>query len=55
MDSITQKTKNYLSVDVVPDISVHNDEILVKRLTDDIQPLVPEMKVIIVVDHNYSE
>ena len=49
------KTKNYLSVDVVPDISVHNDEILVKQLTDDIQPLVPEMKVIIVVDHNYSE
>ena len=49
------KNEKYLSVDVVPDISVHNDEVLVKQLTDDIQPLVPEMKVIIVVDHNYSE
>lgn len=39
----------------MPDISVHNEDILVKQLTDDIQPLAPDMKVIIVVDHNYSE
>ena len=43
-----------LSVDVVPEISVHNDESLVKQLVSDIQPLVPGTKVAIVVDHNYS-
>lgn len=44
-----------LSVDVVPDISVHDDAALVSSLTHEIQPLVPGKQVIIVVDHNYSE
>ena len=44
-----------LSVDVVPDISVHDDGALVNKLTDEIQPFVPGMQVVIVVDHNYSE
>ncbi len=44
-----------LSVDVVPDISVHDDTTFVSRLTSEIQPLVPDMQVVIVVDHNYSE
>lgn len=44
-----------LSVDVVPDISVHDDASLIQQLTDMIQPLVPGMKVVVVVDHNYSE
>lgn len=46
---------NMLSVDVVPDITVHDDDALVRRLTAEIQPFVPEMKVVVVVDHNYSE
>ena len=46
---------NMLSVDVVPDITEHNDAALIQRLKDEIQPLVPDMDVIIVVDHNYSE
>ena len=46
---------NMLSVDVVPDITVHDDDALVSRLTAEIQPFVPEMKVVVVVDHNYSE
>ena len=46
---------NMLSVDVVPDISVHDDNALINQLTTDIQPLVPDMQVLIVVDHNYSE
>lgn len=46
---------NILSVDVVPDITVHDDDALVRRLTAEIQPFVPEMKVVVVVDHNYSE
>ena len=44
-----------LSVDVVPDISVHDDTALIAQLTAEIQPLVPEMQVVVVVDHNYSE
>ena len=44
-----------LSVDVVPDISVHDDATLIAQLTAEIQPLVPGMQVVVVVDHNYSE
>jgi hypothetical protein len=44
-----------LSVDVVPDISVHDDHSFVSQLTNEIQPLVPDMKVVVIVDHNYSE
>ena len=44
-----------LSVDVVPEITVHDDAALIDQLTSEIQPLVPGMKVVIVVDHNYSE
>ena len=44
-----------LSVDVVPDISIHDDTTLISQLTSEIQPLVPDLKVSIVVDHNYSE
>ena len=44
-----------LSVDVVPDISCHDDAALCKLLTEEIQALVPDMQVAIVIDHNYSE
>lgn len=44
-----------LSVDVVPDITVHDDAVLIAQLTADIQPIVPDMTVTIIVDHNYSE
>ena len=44
-----------LSVDVEPDIAVRDDVALVSRLTAELQPLVPDMKVDTVVDHNYSE
>jgi hypothetical protein len=44
-----------LSVDVVPDISVHDETAFVSQLTREIQPLVPDMQVMIVVDHNYVE
>ncbi|MBQ6225934.1 MAG: cation transporter [Bacteroidaceae bacterium] len=46
---------NMLSVDVVPDISVHDDVAFVGQLTAELQPLVPDKQVVIVVDHNYSE
>jgi len=44
-----------LSVDVVPDLSVHDDAALISQLTDEVKPLAPEMQVVIVVDHNYCE
>ena len=44
-----------LSVDVIPDISVHDDAALTSQLTAEIQSLVPDTQVAIVVDHNYSE
>ena len=44
-----------LSVDVVPDISCHDDAALCKQLTEEIQALVPDLQVGIVIDHNYSD
>ena len=50
----SEKNK-YLSVDVVPDISVHDEATFASQLTAVLQPLVPDQQVFIVVDHNYSE
>ena len=47
--------RKYLSVDVVPDISVHDEAAFVSQLTAELQPLVPDQQVVVVVDHNYSE
>ena len=47
--------ENMLSVDVVPDISIHDDTAFANQLTHEIQPFVPGTQVVIVVDHNYSE
>ena len=44
-----------ISVDVVPDISVHDEAALSSPLTDEIQALVPGEEVTVVIDHNYSE
>jgi len=50
----SEKNK-YMSVDVVPDISVHDDAAFVSQLTTELQPLFPGIQVVIVVDHNYIE
>ena len=44
-----------ISVDVVPDISVHDEAALSVLLTNEIKFLFPEEEVTIVIDHNYSE
>ena len=44
-----------LSVDVVPDISIRDEAALVKMLSEEVQKLVPDLLVVIVIDHNYSE
>ena len=44
-----------ISVDVVPDISVHDEPALARQLTEEIQPLLPEgEKLTIVIDHNFT-
>ena len=50
-----EEKENFLSVDIVPDISVHDEMGLVSTLKAEIQPLVPNVHIEVVVDHNYSE
>ena len=45
--------ENRISVDVVPDISVHDEATLSSTLTSEIKALVPDYEVTIVIDHNY--
>ena len=54
-DSYDSEKENLLAVDVVPDISVHDDAALVAALTAEVQPLVPGLNVSIAVDHFYCE
>ncbi len=44
-----------VSIDVVPDITIHDDAAFIQELVNELQPLVPDDKVSIVIDHNYSE
>ena len=44
-----------ISVDVVPDISVHDEAALSAQLASEIKALVPDGEVTVVIDHNYSE
>ena len=45
---------NRVSVDVVPDISVHDDQALIQQLTDELKGVLPDTNISIVIDHNYS-
>ena len=44
-----------VSIDVVPDITIHDDAAFIQELKSELQPLVPDDTVSIVIDHNYSE
>ena len=44
-----------ISVDVVPDISVHDETALCSMLTSELKALVLDEEITIVVDHNFSE
>lgn len=46
--------ENRLAVDIVPHYSVHNDEALVKELTEKLESLIPGVKFDFIIDHNYS-
>ena len=47
--------ENLVSVDVVPDLSVHDEEALRQQLTGELQALLPDAGISLVMDHNYSE
>ena len=43
-----------LSVDVVPDISVHDEHTFRHQLEEELKTVLPDMNITIVIDHNYS-
>ena len=45
----------YLSVDIIPDMSVRNEEAFVSEIRNEIQALVADTEIVVVVDHNYCE
>ena len=44
-----------VSIDVVPDITIHDDAAFIEELRTELQPLIPDDHLSIVVDHNYSD
>lgn len=47
--------ENRVSIDVVPDISVHNERAFSRQLEAELKTALPDVNVSIVIDHNYSE
>ncbi len=47
--------ENIVSVDVVPDLSVHDENAFCHQLVEELKPLLPDVELSIVIDHNYSE
>ena len=47
--------ENRVSVDVVPDLSVHDEKAFHQQLVSELKPLLPDMELSVVIDHNYSE
>ena len=46
---------NLVTVDVVPDLSVHDEPALCQEITRELTALLPGKTVLVTVDHNYSE
>ena len=47
--------ENRVSIDVVPDISVHDEAAFSSQLTEELKGVLPDTNISIVLDHNYSE
>ena len=47
--------ENLVTVDVVPDLTVRDENALCQKLTRELEELLPGEKVLITIDHNYSE
>ena len=46
---------NRVSIDVVPDLSVHDDTVFCRKLEEELKALIPDVNISIVIDHNYTE
>ena len=44
-----------ISVDVVPDLTVHDDQAFTQTLLDQLKQVLPDRQVSILLDHNYSD
>lgn len=49
------ESDNRVSVDVVPDITVSDDQAFINLLTDKLKPILKDTPITIVIDHNYTE
>lgn len=47
--------ENRVSVDVVPDLTVRDEKVFCQELVAELKPLLPEVELSVVIDHNYSE
>jgi len=47
--------ENRVSVDVVPDISIHDEKGFCQQLTDLLSSMLPNVAISIMIDHNYSD
>ena len=46
---------NLITVDVVPDLTVTDDQAFIQHLNDQLKQVLPDRQVNIVIDHNYSD
>ena len=49
------ESDNRISIDVVPDMTVTDDEAFINLLTDKLKPILKGTPITIVIDHNYTE
>lgn len=49
------ESDNRVSVDVVPDMTVTDDQAFIDLLTEKLRPILKDMQITIVIDHNYSD
>ena len=49
------ESDNRVSIDVVPDMTVTDDEAFINLLTDKLKPILKDTPITIVIDHNYTE
>ena len=47
--------RNLLSIDVVPDLSVTDDQAFTQHLLDRLKQILPDQHISILIDHNYSD
>ena len=48
-------TENCVSVDVVPDMTVTDDQAFINLLTEKLKPILKDLQISIVIDHNYCD